>query len=268
MLAGMNMTFGTALGHNAAELMYNSTRVVGVWENVPAKFRGVFWVRGRLLGEALATFQYSRWFENEQLLVVPRAPMTWAWRDGKGVVAADGTEMGFMYDADKAQDLSAESILEAPTLSFKFSSCPEGAKYCGEGSDALAYATVQVHPTAGLKTVSNPGSLLDATLLESVPAVQGLVKGTFALEELPEGGSSGALWRQTSFWGVGSCECLEIGSFSLTKVLDGNGEPLEPYYSEFVASTAQVPLYLWTGWPTPADRDASARRFAARAATA
>lgn len=62
-------------------MMYEATKVDGVWELTPPKLRGVFWVQGAF-GQELMVMQYGRWFQDQEILAMPRAPMTWAWPDG------------------------------------------------------------------------------------------------------------------------------------------------------------------------------------------
>lgn len=125
-----------------------------------------------------------------------------------------------------------------------------------------------MHPTGSLRGAANPGSYADGNKLGQVPLLNGYIKGTITLQELPNGAEPGSLWRQVSDWGVGSCDCFDGGTTSLTKILDGNGDPLEPYYSQFTASAGSSPFYLWTGWASEEDRQKAARRFAARAMSA
>lgn len=253
-LAGMNMSFGVALGSNAPRMMFYATKVEGVWDQVPEKLRGVFWVRGHGR-EELMVLQYSRWFESGGLLVVPTAPFSYAWSAGSRAEAADGE--GFFYEPQAAEHLSLDAILEGPTHSFKFSVCPPGAA-CSRGHN-LAYAEVQVHPTGSTLTGRSPSSLHGRFL-----ALQDFWKGSESLqEEFSE--VPGTRWRVVEDWGLLRCNCVQHQVRTYEKIVDGDGEPMEPQYSDFLRVVGGDPLYFWTGWPSEEERRAAGKKFFARA---
>ena len=77
----------------------------------------------------------------------------------------------------------------------------------------------------------------------------GCVTSDFDLTELPNPVQPGALWKRGCKFGLGRCHPrIEFGSYTLTKVIDAAGAPLEPYHSEFVAYMGELPIFLWTGF--------------------
>ena len=67
--------------------------------------------------------------------------------------------------------------------------------------------------------------------------------------ELPNPLQPGALWSRVCTFGLGRCPPrIEFGSYSLTKVIDAAGAPLEPHHSEFVTYMGDVPIFMWTGF--------------------
>jgi len=238
-----NLAFGFASAEAAVRMMYDATKVAGVFERVPEKLRGVFWMKGNGVPEELTVLQYGQWFEAERTLLVPFAPFMWAWPGGKPEKAPFD---GAMYEEDVAF-ASALILVNGGHggfgLSFKFQPCPSGLA-CAAGSSDLTYATLDVNGDGDLRThVFNGANFLS-------PALKSLT-GAFDLQEmpLPDGTSSnGALWRRGIKWGIGTCHCFEFGSYQLTKVMDADGQPLEPYYSEFLDYMGDVPLFVWTGY--------------------
>lgn len=129
------------------------------------------------------------------------------------------------------------------TLSFKFRECPGRSwtpwpfgvpgqscqKDAGPAAD-FQYAEIQQHPGGDLKVKEE--------------------EAEYRMEALPEGVAPGALWYRGTYnaptW-MGGCKCISIGSYTLVKVIDANGQPLEPYYSEFLQYMGDTSLLLWTG---------------------
>lgn len=267
-LDGVKMSFGIALGRSAPELMFNATRLDGVWEKVPAKLRGVFWVKGDGdAGQELTVMQYSRWFENSSLLAVPVAPFAHAWPAGKAAVSKDG-DIGFLFEEQPAELMSDEAILHSPARTFKFKSCPAGAQFC-KGRKDLAYASVQSHPTGSTLAAGGPAlaSRIAPGWLPKLPMVDDVLRGSESFQELEAeaGQSPGSQFRQVEKWGVLSCDCLERSARLVQKIVDGEGVPVEPHYSDFVQTVGNDPLLLWTGWPSEEDRRKGERKFSARA---
>merc|ERR1719433_2070499 len=166
------------------------------------------------------------------------APFTWSWALGapKELTAEVGAHAHVMYDP-AATFTSAFTIVDKATLlDCAFGPCPEGAA-CRAGSSNLTYADLQVHPGSDLR--------------QRVMNVRGITgvgpswaTGAFTLEEIPEKLSS---WRRGISWGIGSCSFISAGSYSLTKIIDADGAPLEPNWSKFLKYMGDTPLFLWTG---------------------
>lgn len=244
LLAGMNLSFGFALGSSAPRTMFDATMVEGVWERVPAKLRGVFRVKGQDRDELLV-LHYGRWFEDISLLVVPMAPFSYAWSAGRGAASEDRED--YPVEPEGAKLRSSDAILNSPAQSFAFSACPQDA-LCSEGHD-LAYATVRAQPLER----SAPGSLIG-----------GLWIGSESLQE-ERSSSEGSRWSAMETWGVLNCDCVQRRKFSLEKIIDSHGEPLEPQYSDFIRTAGGDPLYFWTGWPSEEERRGAEERLSSQA---
>jgi len=245
---GANLSFGVAIGSAAPKLMYDATRVPGVWEQVPAKLRGIFLVRDEAAGsEELMALQYGRWDEQGSLLVVPTAPWSYAWLAGSAADAAEASK-GFYYFPDEAERRSADSIVDAAARSYRFSEEP-----------SLASASVQVHP-AGQPQVGRAPNEFAAD-----SALSGLLIGTQTFQE--DAGAEqgpGTTWRSVEQWSVLSCSCVQHRTLTFEKILDANGEPVEPQHSDFLRRSSGNPFYLWTGWPSERARQEAAARSTTR----
>jgi len=240
-----NMTFGFGSAATMARLLYSATKVEGVWEKVPQKLRGVFWMKGNGIGEELAVLQYGSWFEAEQMYITGLAPLSWAWAGGKPEQAPFD---GAMYDFDVTLG-SAFSILgngdPATAMSYQFGPCPSG-KFCKAGTADLTYADLQVHMRELTVNNIDMKSMLQSSL--PVPAWFSLFTGKFTLEEIPDTIQPGSHWRRSITWGVEGCSCFDFGGYDLVKVIDGKGEPLQPAYDEFIKYMGDVDLFAWSGF--------------------
>jgi len=239
-----DLTFAEGPAAKVANQMFNATKVDGVFEKVPEKFRGVFWMKGNAVGEELAVLQYGKWFEEEQKLLVPMAPYMWGWPAGKPTDAPAGGLMYGDFTGGGALVLLKDGKKQAGTFSWIYGPCPSG-KVCEEGSDDLTYAQLQAHVGGDLRKMS--ANIKD--LFPFMPDIAEHVTGEFTLEEVP--GSSGYKFFRRINWGLGSCHPAETGSYDLVKIIDSNGHPIEPEYSEFIKYMGDVPLYVWTGFTQP-----------------
>eukprot|EP00445_Apocalathium_hangoei_P029869 CAMPEP_0203915896 /NCGR_PEP_ID=MMETSP0359-20131031/56624_1 /ASSEMBLY_ACC=CAM_ASM_000338 /TAXON_ID=268821 /ORGANISM="Scrippsiella Hangoei, Strain SHTV-5" /LENGTH=379 /DNA_ID=CAMNT_0050842481 /DNA_START=38 /DNA_END=1177 /DNA_ORIENTATION=- len=241
-----NMTFGFGDAAKITRLMYSATKVEGVWEKVPHKLRGVFWMKGNGIAEELTVFQYGSWFQTEQMYLVPMAPFSWAWAGGKPEEAPFGGKM-YGFEATMA---AAFSILgngdPATTLSFRWGMCPSG-KACETGSTDLTHADLQFHMRDLRDNDVNMKSMLDSPG-RSGPAWLAQVTGHYALEEVPHSVQPGSHWRRSINWSIGGCECFAFGDYDLVKIIDADGEPLQPAYDDFIAYMGEVDLFVWSGF--------------------
>lgn len=242
-----NMTFGYGDPAKIARLMYSATKVGGVWEKVPLKLRGVFWMKGNGVAEELMVLQYGSWFQMEQMYIAPMAPFSWAWADGKPKEAPFG---GNMY-TPAATIASAFAILgngaPATTLSIRWGTCPSG-RACEAGSTDLTYGDLQGHTRDLSSNDVNMESLLEWPLGGATPAWLAHVTGHFALEEVPDSVQPGSHWRRSISWGIGGCACFAFGDYDLVKIIDADGEPLQPAYDDFIEYMGGVDLFVWSGF--------------------
>merc|ERR1712066_1181905 len=87
-------------------MMYEATRVPGVFERLPEKLRGIFWMRGNAIAEELLTLQYGEWFEDEQIFILPAAPFNWAWPVG---IPKHAPDCGKLYSEDASKGFKSLS---------------------------------------------------------------------------------------------------------------------------------------------------------------
>jgi len=226
-------SFGYASMDAAPRLLYNGSKVHGVWETVPQKLRGVYWMRDNPLPEVLAVIQYGRWFEEQQTLLLPNSPWTWAWY---GSASSDPPSSGSLLLKAVYSFSSGRSIAESYTdtsgidtvVSFVFDTCPAGT-FCTEGSTNLTYATLMSHANGNLTQ-------------------HGMVYYTgYTMEEMPEEVEPGSL-----FFRRAEILCGKFGrgsGYRLTKILNADGAPIEPYYTEYRQFMAGRPLIIWSGLP-------------------
>jgi len=229
--ADSTLTWGSADAAKVVALMYNVTKVNGVWENVPEKLRGVFWMRGNGVPEEVAVLQYGLWSETSLMYLVPSSPFSWSWPKGKPAKAPYG---GNLYTPDSTyfsamkltEGQTGEGVPPPPTFSY------------GWSSPSLTNALLQVHPG---------DNLLDELInLHALTDGIGPSWGTgeFRLiEDTPDG----IQWNRDIRWGIGGCQCLDFGGYNLVKIIDGNGATVQPNYDEFIDYMGDVPLILWTG---------------------
>mmetsp|Transcript_32786 Transcript_32786/g.94362 ORF Transcript_32786/g.94362 Transcript_32786/m.94362 type:complete len:436 (-) Transcript_32786:211-1518(-) len=250
-VAGRATTFSKGSAAQVAAMMYNATKVRGIFENMPEAMRGVFWMKGNAMAEELTVMQHSMWFPEEKLLVQPQAPFSWAWPGGK---PKDAPFFGQMYSDDESTGLQNGFLymLTAPTNSYRFSNCSDGGKISAwplcntTSSDPMAYAYMQANSFGSLTAVSNPGELVSA--VTGIPSMlTSAIQGAFTLQAL-KGPVEGALFRRTCQWGISACAFLDFGSYDLVKILDGAGSPVQPYYQEFIDYMGDVPLIVWSGF--------------------
>ncbi|CAJ1408181.1 unnamed protein product [Effrenium voratum] len=89
-----DLTIGYANARDMMEIMYEASKVPGVFEKIPDPLKGVFWMKGNGVGEELLVLQYSQYYEKEKVMLTPLAPFMWAWPNGAPPDAPFG---GFMY---------------------------------------------------------------------------------------------------------------------------------------------------------------------------
>eukprot|EP00434_Breviolum_minutum_P013600 symbB.v1.2.011989.t1/scaffold818.1/size162012/8 len=151
------------------------------------------------------------------------APFMWGWPDGIPKNAPFG---GTMY-GPQTTVTGARVLLgtgkpppdeNGPgSLSFRFNS-------------DLTYGTLQGHFDDVREDTVDLG-----TFLPFCPCCSCL-RGLFTVELLEsESPEPGSRWKRGIWWGPGNFTAFEFGSYTLTKVMKGNGEPNEPYYSHWIA---------------------------------
>lgn len=245
----LNSTWGEISAKEAADIMYRATRVPGVFEQVPEKFRGIFWFRSDGTSETLVSLQYGQWFADELVYVQPISPFNWAWANGipEGAYGFEKAEVsGFEANGDALQIATG---LPGDSFSYSFR------------DKSMKYAVIQSHDDSNLTVAGTNGEMIGDSLRDfGIPIPDGTFTGKFTLEEM-EGVKPGSVFKRGCYWGVGRCDCVEFGSYYLTKIIDENGAPLEPYYSEFLGFMGSTKVYMWTGFASKGAEEDAARHY-------
>mmetsp|Transcript_74251 Transcript_74251/g.194729 ORF Transcript_74251/g.194729 Transcript_74251/m.194729 type:complete len:378 (+) Transcript_74251:66-1199(+) len=235
----ISKTVATFSAKDAMRVMYDATKVEGVFEHVPEPLRGVFWMRGNAVPEELAVLQFGQWFPEERVYMTSVGPYNWAWPLGTPANAPTG---GALYSEEAAMGAMGMMTDGAVTLSFKFQNCPASAKYCEAGEGDFSYASMQAQTI-----LTNFSQHMDVggTANVLLPEPLKIITGDYTLQQISK--EPGAQWKRTCYWGIGACKWFEMGSYDLTKVIDADGQPFEPHYSEFLEYMGEVPIMMMTG---------------------
>eukprot|EP00445_Apocalathium_hangoei_P002947 CAMPEP_0203858088 /NCGR_PEP_ID=MMETSP0359-20131031/11087_1 /ASSEMBLY_ACC=CAM_ASM_000338 /TAXON_ID=268821 /ORGANISM="Scrippsiella Hangoei, Strain SHTV-5" /LENGTH=349 /DNA_ID=CAMNT_0050774841 /DNA_START=3 /DNA_END=1052 /DNA_ORIENTATION=- len=246
------------LAKNIIPIMFEATKVSGVFEKMPKKMRGIYWMKGNGVSEELTILHYGQWFPEHERMIVPFAPFTWAWPGGRPRDAPMG---GAFYSGDFTSGLLAASVMINGGLvfSYKYSTC-EGS-YCRRTNDDMAFAYMQVAAFGNMTQAVGLELLVSELTGGLFPEVG--PAGAFTLEEMP-GSEDGSVWKRTCFWGFGSCAFMEFGSYDLVKIVGEHGEPVQPHYDEFIEYMGEVPLIVWAGWADEQAKKNVADRIEAR----
>merc|ERR1712107_376766 len=124
---------------------------------------------------------------------------------------------------------------------------------------------MQGHSYGNLLEVVNYGDLIRAVAVFLGLAIpEDKLTGSFSLQEM-DGVVPGSLYKRTCNWGVGRCQCLEFGSYNLTKILDEDGEKIEPYYSKWTEYSKDLTMFAWAGFKSKEAMDEAIEAYKARA---
>lgn len=204
-----------------ADVVYKGTKVDGLWERCPEHLRGVFWMSGNAVPEVLSALQRGVWFKEERVLIVPIAPLMWAWPVGTPPGAPMHGNGYRLYGG--GGDLAAQGFRYGlPSLSFQFH------------SDDLDYATLRYHPHGDLTRSTEIGIPIGKQIANY-------------LEMDKTESRKGARWTRRIKWRMAGCQTSYFGTYTLKKVLDQDGKPVEPYYSEFLKYMGELPAFVWAG---------------------
>jgi len=204
--------------------MYNATKVEGVFEKMPEKMRGIFWMHGNAVAEELTIAHYGKYFPEENILMGMQAPYTWAWPGGRPTTAPMG---GVSYSDDEISGLrnAAQFINLAAGFTYEWADRCEGA-YCflRRGEQNMSYAYMQFHSLGNVKEAIDLGDMASDTMDLSSMVPEGTLHGAFTLQEM-SGSVDGSHWKRTCHWGIGDTTCafVEFGSYDLLKIVDGDG---------------------------------------------
>lgn len=238
-----------------AQAMHTATKVAGASEKVPAKIRGIFWMKGNAIGEELVSLQYGDYHAGQRQFLFPVSPYAWAWPTG---VPATAPFSGIMYTPAQIENASAivlnkvgRDILSTPVaMAFAFKGTPDGPK--------AARATMDTFVGNPRVSFQNGWGYMWLQYRDS-PCMQKLVtccsypvSQTFTLDEYAGDESTpGSSWWRGILFGCFGVNCVPFGGYHLVKILDGDGQPVQPYYDQFIAYMGDVGLFTWAGDECP-----------------
>lgn len=230
-------TFGYVSAEDGPTRLYEASKVDGKWDLVPNQLRGVYWMKGNLMAQVLVTFQYGMWYNEARTLLVPNSPWTRAWYGGRSEDPSDpsllarlrsppsdlsllGKAAYLLRDGKSLAEASTEPSGINTTMSIRFEADSLNAT-------DFTFASVMTHPDGDL--AKNGEKYFDGYSMEAPDGIAG---------------PAGAVYfRQVSFL----CGKLSGGNgYNLTKIIDGNGLPLEPYFSEYQAFMNNTRLIVWS----------------------
>jgi len=241
------LQYGFLPGASAPEVLYRCTKVPAIFEEVPEPLRGVFWMKDNAMNEELAVLQFGRWFEGQRIYIMPASPFSWAWAGADGTKPNDAPFNGNLY-GEYISKFHMDGLAGGhQSQTYAFSTCPGGedlpfpwgevghACVAGSGSTAeLTFANLEAHYWGNLSVATQTGLYT----LESV-GPNAWYRGIYG--PVPVIGDF--------FKG---CNCWSVGSYNLRRILDGDGNPVEPYHSEWVAYIGQANLAVWYDYSDPA----------------
>jgi len=253
-------TYGTAPAREAVETMFQATKVTGLFEKVPDEMRGVFWMKGNGMAEELTVFQFGRWFPSQSLHVQAYAPFTWGFPNGKPKNAPFG---GADYYPGSAAEGAALLAAFPTSYSYGFSACPSFAGCSGKSAQGnMSFAYMQGHQLGQVAENINFGGEIS----RRIPFVpNGAVRGVFTLETRPDTAHDG-LWDRPIHWGAGRCLRTNFGSYTLVRLVDGDGKAVGSNLDDFVdymvdGDGKAVDVLAWTGFKSQEGREAVAQQF-------
>jgi len=234
--------FGYIHGKDGPRLAYECTKVPGLIEQVPEPMRGVFWTKGNVMNENLVVLQNGQWDPEARTLITPLAPFSWSWSATDGTMPAGAPLFNIFYrNQGYAQYTMVQLVTNHTAFSFKFQECPGARKLpypfglpghaCEKGSGnppELTYAELAAHFWGMLENDNN--------------------NGQYTMEQFPNtGGESWLRGIYTKVFGLS----YDLTSYNLVRILDGDGNPVEPYHSEYMNYIGDANLAFWYNYTDP-----------------
>jgi len=234
--------FGYIPGKDGPRLAYECTFVPGLSDQIPEKLRGVFWMKGNIMNEELVVLQNGQWFPEERKLIMPLSPFNWAWAGIDGTRPRRPPGFGLFYRNQYwARFTMLQLVANATCFTFQFSRCPGRPSLpwpfglpghaCRRGSGnppELAYAELAAHFWGMLENENQ--------------------NGQYTMELHPRGG--GESWLRGIYTRVFGLS-YDLTSYDLVRILDGDGNPVEPHHSEYMRYIGNANLAFWYNYTDP-----------------
>mmetsp|Transcript_148696 Transcript_148696/g.386611 ORF Transcript_148696/g.386611 Transcript_148696/m.386611 type:complete len:393 (-) Transcript_148696:192-1370(-) len=232
--------YGYASAAEAPELLYKGTKIDDVFEHVPRKLRGVFWMDGNPLPEVLATFQYGRYYSKEQMLITPKVPWGWGFWGEEHVIPNYEPNCGSALTSTcvgtpHMYNVSGKNIAQSYTSGVedlwvvKIESDPE------EG-DFFARLQMNQNGDLGSRWVDLPP--------DGVPQ-------DYTFEQDDDGvGPAGTRFFRGVYFGCGMVPPWRYG-YTAKKIIDEDGNRVQPYFDEymnFMEKNRLIIMWEADGW--------------------
>jgi len=237
------LQFGYIPGRDGPRLAYECTNVPGLSDKMPDELRGVFWMKGNLINEELVVLQNGQWFPESRKLITPLSPFSWAWTGIDGTAPKHPPFFGYFYRNEHiARGPMLQLVANQTAYSIEFSECP-GAPWMPPPFGLPGHACA--------KGSGNPPEMTYARLL---PAFWGQLKdpkgqfGEYTTELFPN--TEGNSWYRGIYFNVMGLP-LSFFSYNLLRIIDGDGKPVEPYYSEYLDYIGDANLAFWYNYTSP-----------------
>lgn len=237
--------------------MYEATKVNGLFEQTPEKFRGIFWMKGNQVGEELVSIQFGDYHPVTQEYLVPMAPFSWGWPAGK----PQNAPSDFMYKqtsieagaATLLNGLGRDISMTPISIAFLLKTPPNADKTNSKMNGLQGDLRVEILNgwgyTRGL--VGESPVLGSLALACCFPMSQGYVLNEQDSDAVNPAQAPGSAWWRGIRWGCCGFNFFPFGSYNLVKVLDGEGQPVQPYYDQFINYMGDVGIWTWGGNETP-----------------
>eukprot|EP00405_Crypthecodinium_cohnii_P018349 CAMPEP_0206452650 /NCGR_PEP_ID=MMETSP0324_2-20121206/20078_1 /ASSEMBLY_ACC=CAM_ASM_000836 /TAXON_ID=2866 /ORGANISM="Crypthecodinium cohnii, Strain Seligo" /LENGTH=362 /DNA_ID=CAMNT_0053922793 /DNA_START=80 /DNA_END=1168 /DNA_ORIENTATION=- len=233
--------FGYVAADRGASMLFEASKVLGVFEKVPEELRGVWWAKGSPFPQVLMTFNFGHWSEEEKTLLVPTAPWTTAWWSGGNFAYPESyfkplARLFYTFVTGKQLATGYAALSNSSqTVSYTFSRCPGGGESCEQATSKYTFAEVSAHPKGHLQ-----GQGFDPLASWSLMNIEATEVEDASQRD------------QSLFARRLNLECGPLAympEYHLAKIIDASGNPVEPFHSEYMDFMSGMPLIVWSKAP-------------------
>lgn len=232
--------YGYASAGVMPEVLYHGSKAAGVFENIPRKLRGIFWMDGNPLPEVLASFQYGRYFENEKILLSPKVPYAWAFWGEDHVIPNYKPNCGSVL-TDVCHGTPAQYDVNGRDMAQSYTAGIEDLwtmKIDSDLEQGNFYARMQMNWEGDL------GKRWAQVPPEGIPQ-------DYTFEEVNDGeGPPGTKFHRGVYMGCGHVPPWRFG-YKAKKIIDEHGNKVQPWfgqYMNFMQNHRLIVMWEADGW--------------------